>query len=364
MSFFARKIPAWAIVLSVLATAGLFTLAFMTLPSFSDAVQANRDFSVATAPSPLTVEQGSTVSSTVNMTSLNSYNLAIALTTALSPATSMLTVMLTPSVVTPTANVRASSTMTVVAQPGTAIGSYTVTLTATGGTKSHTATVTIIVVAVPDFSIAPSPASLTVFQNAANTTTLTLTSVGGFTGDVSLTLTAPFATIGVAGGGSPLRLTSGGTNTTTLAVYPSSQTTPGSYTISVTGTSGILLHTVNISIMVKASGCSCGIEALNLENYSFSNGTSTTLYIRNTGSASVSLVTYYVKDASGNTYSNTAWAGPTMSVNALGAVVIGIGASCPSCTLTGTPFTFTAGNSYTITVITSRNNQFIFTVIR
>src|SRR5256712_2494953 len=181
MSFFARKIPAWAIVLSVLATAGLFTLAFMTLPSFSDAVQANRDFSVATAPSPLTVEQGSTVSSTVNMTSLNSYNLAIALTTALSPATSMLTVMLTPSVVTPTANVRASSTMTVVAQPGTAIGSYTVTLTATGGTKSHTATVTIIVVAVPDFSIAPSPASLTVFQNAANTTTLTLTSVGGFT---------------------------------------------------------------------------------------------------------------------------------------------------------------------------------------
>src|SRR5437867_5935943 len=124
MSFFARKIPAWAIVLSVLATAGLFTLAFMTLPSFSDAVQANRDFSDATAPSALTVEQGSTVSSTVNMTSLNSYNLAIALTTALSPATSMLTVMLTPSVVTPTANVRASSTMTVVAQPGTAIGSY------------------------------------------------------------------------------------------------------------------------------------------------------------------------------------------------------------------------------------------------
>src|SRR2546427_280666 len=129
MSFLARKIPAWAIMLSVLATAGLFTLAFMTLPSLSDATQVNRDFSVTTTPSPVTVEQGSTVPSTVTITSFDSYNLATALTMTLSPATSMLTVALTPSVVTPTANARASSTMTIVAQPGTIIGTYTVALT-------------------------------------------------------------------------------------------------------------------------------------------------------------------------------------------------------------------------------------------
>src|SRR6059036_1726014 len=48
---------------------------------------------------------------------------------------------------------------------------------------------------------------------------------------------------------------------------------------------------------------SAGKEAINIENSSFSNSTSTTLYLRNTGSASISLITYYVKDNAGNQYS-------------------------------------------------------------
>ena len=43
-----------------------------------------------------------------------------------------------------------------------------------------------------------------------------------------------------------------------------------------------------------------GKEALNAENYAFSNSTSATLYIRNSGSASVSFASYYVKDSAGN----------------------------------------------------------------
>src|SRR5437867_11761041 len=48
-----------------------------------------------------------------------------------------------------------------------------------------------------------------------------------------------------------------------------------------------------------------GKEALSLENTSFTNGTYATLFIRNTGTASVSFVTYYVKDANQNQYSRT-----------------------------------------------------------
>src|SRR5881397_2612749 len=44
-----------------------------------------------------------------------------------------------------------------------------------------------------------------------------------------------------------------------------------------------------------------GKEALNADTYSFYNGTMAAVNIRNTGSASVSLVTYYVKDPSGST---------------------------------------------------------------
>jgi FlaG/FlaF family flagellin (archaellin) len=112
-----------------------------------------------------------------------------------------------------------------------------------------------------------------------------------------------------------------------------------------------------------------GKEALNADTSSFYNATMATVNIRNTGSASVSLVTYYVKDTAGDTYSNTAWAGPTgIAPNAVNPTNFDIntaGNHCGGCALSGgSAFTFTTGNSYTITVVTSRNNQFVFTVVR
>ncbi len=111
---------------------------------------------------------------------------------------------------------------------------------------------------------------------------------------------------------------------------------------------------------------SVGKEAINIENSAFTNGTSVTLYLRNTGTASISLITYYVKDNSGNQYSRTTWTGPSIAPNALATTPIYIGANCPTptCTNQGSPFTFVSGNSYTVTVVTSRNNQFVFTAVR
>ncbi len=107
-----------------------------------------------------------------------------------------------------------------------------------------------------------------------------------------------------------------------------------------------------------------GKEAINIENSAFTNSTSATLYLRNTGTASISLVTYYVKDNANNQYSRTSWTGPTISPNGLATTYVNIGASCSACTNQGSPFTFVAGNSYTVLVVTSRNNQFTFTIVR
>ncbi len=108
-----------------------------------------------------------------------------------------------------------------------------------------------------------------------------------------------------------------------------------------------------------------GKEAMNLENTAFSNSTSATLYVRNTGSAAESLVSYYVKDNTGAQYSRTGWAGPSnQSPNTLMTLYVNIGASCGSCTAASNNFVYTAGNSYTVIVVTSRNNQFTFTVVR
>ena len=110
-----------------------------------------------------------------------------------------------------------------------------------------------------------------------------------------------------------------------------------------------------------------GKEALNMDTYSFPLTTQVAINIRNAGTAAITLVTYYVKDNGGNTYSLTAWTGGSISVNAVQATNIDIGATCGSCTYSGTAGafpTFVAGNSYTVTVVTSRNNQFVFTVVR
>ncbi len=110
-----------------------------------------------------------------------------------------------------------------------------------------------------------------------------------------------------------------------------------------------------------------GKEALNMESSAFPSAapSNVTINIRNTGTASIALVTYYVKDATGNTWTLASWAGPTIAVNQVATTNFAIGTTwCPSCTSSGSGFTiFTAGNSYTVTVVTSRNNQFVFTVV-
>ena len=127
-----------------------------------------------------------------------------------------------------------------------------------------------------------------------------------------------------------------------------------------------------------------GKEAINMETYGWNpNGANTynvTLNLRNTGSAAITLSSYYVKDSSGNQWARLSWqTGPNapaaFSPNALGIVTVtigngasGAGGQCGSanCSFSGsgTFNAFTSGFSYTITVVTSRNNQFTFTVTR
>ncbi len=116
-----------------------------------------------------------------------------------------------------------------------------------------------------------------------------------------------------------------------------------------------------------------GKEALSLENTSFSGNATAAMSIRNIGTASITMVTYYVKDNSGNQYASGitgfAWLGAPSGIaaNGLAATTINIGATCDgNCQYTGTSphFAFVAGNSYTVIIVTSRNNQFTFTVVR
>jgi len=113
-----------------------------------------------------------------------------------------------------------------------------------------------------------------------------------------------------------------------------------------------------------------GKEAMNMDSYSFGNSTQLTMYLRNSGTASISLQSYYVKDSSSNQWQNTAFTAGPIAPNAVLSVTLGIttGNGCgSSCVYTGTAGgfqTFQSGYQYTILVVTTRNNQFSFSVTR
>jgi len=121
-----------------------------------------------------------------------------------------------------------------------------------------------------------------------------------------------------------------------------------------------------------------GQENLSLEACNpctFASSNNVTMNIRELGTVNVTLTSYFVKDSSGNQYSRLSWntAGlnqpSVIAPNQVRGIIVLIGTGTPnqcgnSCTLTGNPFTFTAGYSYTITMVTSRNTQFSFSVTR
>ena len=96
-----------------------------------------------------------------------------------------------------------------------------------------------------------------------------------------------------------------------------------------------------------------GQENLNVETSHVNSPTNMTLNIRNVGSVSTTFNSYIVKDSVGNQYTKSNWSGPTLNPNSLLAINI---------VNDGSAFTFQSKSSYTVTLVTARNNLFSFTI--
>jgi hypothetical protein len=114
-------------------------------------------------------------------------------------------------------------------------------------------------------------------------------------------------------------------------------------------------------------------ENMSVENFAFNaNNLNISLSVRNTGSVAIAFSSYYVKDSSGNQIARLNWATDAAGMypaainpNGLGTVNIAIGGKCPSPSCSGTaPTTFASGYGYTVTLVTTRNNQFSWTGTR
>src|SRR5437867_3857497 len=138
-----------------------------------------------------------------------------------------------------------SSTLNVTTGSSTAPGSYPLTITATSGALTHTANVTLVVSA--DFSLAVTPSSATVSRGSSANYTLTITPGPGFNGTVS------FSVSGLPrranNSFSPSSITTSGSSTLTVSTMRKTPT--GTFTLTISATSGGLKHTWQVTLTVQ-----------------------------------------------------------------------------------------------------------------
>ncbi|MGD0796811.1 MAG: FG-GAP-like repeat-containing protein [Acidobacteriaceae bacterium] len=98
---------------------------------------------------------------------------------------------------------------------------------------------------VPGFWLASSSSNLSLAQGASNTTTITVTDAGGFTGSVSLAVTSALPTGVTASWG-----TNPTTGTSVLTLTANSSAPAATAAVTITGTSGSLNVTTNVTVTV------------------------------------------------------------------------------------------------------------------
>ncbi len=197
------------------------------------------DFAANAAKSVLTLNAGFSNSTSITLGSVNGFSGTVALT-ATSNSTNLSSSLSAPSV-TLQASGPGSTASVVLTVNGTKTGNYLVTITATSGSLTHKITITVKVV---DFSIA-SAASIQVNVGSSGSTTITLGSLNGFAGTIALTnSTSPSGIIASLSSRSVL-LSSNGSNSVILTVF---STTVTNYNLTITGTSGTLVHTIHVTV--------------------------------------------------------------------------------------------------------------------
>jgi hypothetical protein len=230
--------PTGSYVVTITGTSG----ALVHATQVTLVVNPGSDFSISATPASQSVVQGSGTSYTATVTALNGFAGSVTLSASGLPSGAGAT--FAPASITGSG----SSTMTVTTGAATPAGSYPVTITGTSGSLVHSTQVTLVVNPAPDFSISATPVSRSVVQGSGTTYSATVAALNGFGGVVTFSATGLPAGSGATF--APTTVT--GSASSTMTVTTSASIVPGNYPITITGTSGTLMHSVQVTLVVTS----------------------------------------------------------------------------------------------------------------
>ncbi len=219
-------------------------------------------FLMWTNGSSATLQSGASASFTVTVVPGSAPNSSVALSVSGLPAG--VTYSFSPATVTGAG----TSTLTITASSTAPSGTYALTVTGSNGTASYTNPLSLLVNAPnANFTIAPASSVVTTVGGDTANIPMALTPINNYVGSVSLSVTSGLPAGATATFSSPTV-----TNTfptSTLSVLTSGTTAPGSYSLTISGTDGVLTNKTTVLLVVNSIGNACILQLGN----NFTSGT-------------------------------------------------------------------------------------------
>ena len=250
-----RRVPAWSLLILLLLGVGVGFYANTIIGQVTGARASSApDFTLRSSPGSLSVPQGQIGSFIISMDSVNGFAGSVDLSVTARPSLNA-TLALNPGSVSLFTG-SATATLTIPVSNNVPINDYLFTVSAVSGSLTHTVTLVLLITPppLPDFQLQAQQQAINLTRGFSGSMTITLTSIGGFSGIVNMT-----SSISPGGGSSPtlalnptrVTLLSGGTASVLLTINTSGFTPRGVYLITVQGISGSLSNNVSISLTVQ-----------------------------------------------------------------------------------------------------------------